>query len=128
MFGAFRRSAAAGLVVGAALVALAACGGSSGTAYQQPKGPAVKTLKVESGNLYFDPTHLTSPAGIISIKLTNVESGSHDLRIRDVAGFDLSVSGDGDSTQKKVDLKPGTYHYYCSIPGHEQMKGTLVVK
>lgn len=127
MAGRVRRCATA-LLLGSSLLALAACGGSSGAAYHQPKGPAIKTLKVESGNLYFDPTHLTAPAGILSIRLTNVESGSHDLRIRDISGFDLSVSGDGDTAQKKVDLKPGTYRYYCSIPGHDQMKGTLVVK
>jgi uncharacterized cupredoxin-like copper-binding protein len=29
-----------------------------------------------------------------------------------------------------VKLKPGTYTFYCSVPGHEQagMKGTLTVK
>jgi uncharacterized cupredoxin-like copper-binding protein len=29
-----------------------------------------------------------------------------------------------------VNLKPGTYTFFCSVPGHEQggMKGTLVVK
>jgi plastocyanin len=113
-----------------AALALVACGGSdSGSAdYKQPAGPAVKTLAVKSGNLYFDPKRLDAPAGVIAIKLTNVESGAHDLRIRDVPGFDLSVSGDGDSTQKKVELKPGTYEYYCSIPGHDQMKGELTIR
>jgi plastocyanin len=120
------RYGVAALALGA--VALAACGGSSGgSSYQQPKGPAVKTLQVKSGNLYFDPTKLDAPPGIISIKLTNVESGSHDLRIRDVPGFDLAVNGDGDTAQKKVELKKGDYQYYCSIPGHEQMKGELIV-
>jgi uncharacterized cupredoxin-like copper-binding protein len=28
-----------------------------------------------------------------------------------------------------ANLKPGTYEFYCSVPGHEQagMKGTLTV-
>jgi uncharacterized cupredoxin-like copper-binding protein len=29
-----------------------------------------------------------------------------------------------------VNLKPGTYEFYCPVPGHEQagMKGTLTVQ
>lgn len=108
---------------------VAACGGSdSGSEYVEPKGPAATTLQVESGNLYFDPEKLSAPPGIIAIELTNVESGVHDLRIRDVPGFDVRVSGDGDSNKKKVELDAGTYDYYCSIPGHDQMKGVLTVR
>ena len=39
------------------------------------------------------------------------------------------VSSGGVSTVTVADLKPGTYTFYCSVPGHEQagMKGTLTV-
>ena len=35
----------------------------------------------------------------------------------------------GGSKTLTVNLKPGTYTYYCSVPGHEMggMKGTLTV-
>lgn len=123
-----RRTLAASVAVVVLVLGAAACGSDEGSGYQEPKGKPVATLKVESGNLYFDPEKLSAPPGIIAIRLTNVESGVHDLRIRDVPGFDVRVSGDGDSNEKKVDLKAGTYQYYCSIPGHDQMKGTLTVR
>jgi plastocyanin len=126
-----RISRIAGTVaLGCLAVGVAACGGSSsGSSYKQPTGPAVASLKVQSGNVFFKPTKLSSPAGIISITLKNIESGSHDLQIHGVPGFSLQVSGSGSSSTGKVQLKKGTYQYYCSIPGHEAagMKGTLTV-
>lgn len=112
-------------------VGLTACGGSDSgsSSYKPPKGPAVASLKVQSGNVFFKPTKLSAPAGIISITLKNIESGSHDLEIHGVSGFQLQVSGEGSTATEKVQLKKGTYEYYCSIPGHEEagMKGTLTV-
>ena len=38
--------------------------------------------------------------------------------------------GKGGTSKVSVNLKPGTYTFYCSVPGHEAggMKGTLTVK
>ncbi len=112
---------------------MAACGGGddSGASYKEPTGPAVATVKLESGNTFFEPKQVSSPeAGVIDIDLKNIESGIHDLVIRDVPGFQIEVSGEGDQVSKKVDLKAGKYEFYCTIPGHEEagMKGTLTVK
>jgi plastocyanin len=119
------------LALSALVLCLAACGSSGGgsSSYKEPAGPPVKTLKVASGNTFFKPKVLTSPAGVIEITLKNVESGSHDLVIRDVPGFELEVSGEGATASKKVELKKGKYEFYCTIPGHEEagMKGTLTV-
>ena len=40
------------------------------------------------------------------------------------------VVGTGGDSKFTVTLKPGTYTFFCSVPGHEAggMKGTLVVK
>jgi uncharacterized cupredoxin-like copper-binding protein len=120
------------VAVVAVAAVVAACGGSSSggsSGYKEPKGPAVDTLSVESGNVFFKPTKLTSAAGIVKISLKNIESGTHDLVIRDVPGFELEVSGEGSTASGKVELKAKTYEFYCTIPGHEEagMKGTITV-
>ncbi len=98
--------------------------------YKEPTGPAVATVSLEAGNTYFKPDKVTaSPPGIIEIKVKNVESGIHDLVIRDIPGFQVEVSGEGDVASGKVKLAKGKYEFYCTIPGHEEagMKGTLTV-
>lgn len=118
------------IVLGALALGLAACGGSDGgSAYVEPEGPALKTLKVDAGNLWFKPDELEAPAGIIRIDLDNTESGTHTLAIKGVPGFELEVSGDGDEDSGKVKLAPKEYEFYCTIPGHAEagMKGTLTV-
>jgi plastocyanin len=117
------------LVTGLAVLA-AACGGDDGgEAYVEPAGPPDDTVSVESGNIYFDPEELDAQAGIIDIELRN-EGGLHDIVIRDVPGFQIEVSGAGDRASKKVELEPGSYEFYCTVPGHEEagMKGTLTVR
>jgi plastocyanin len=117
------------VAVAACVAVLGACGGSDdeGTPYKEPAGPAVATLEVESGNVFFKPTELKSPKGIVKMTLTNIESGTHDLVIRGLAGFQLEVSGEGSKASGKVDLTKPEYEFYCTIPGHEEagMKGTI---
>ena len=123
-----RRALLAGL---AALVVVgAACGGGDGgsDSYEEPSGEVQETVTVDAGNLFFDPTSFELPAGVNSIKLQG-KGGTHDLVFDDdkVPGFRLDVSGDS-SEELKLDLEPGEYTYYCSIPGHRaSMEGTLTV-
>ena len=122
-------------VLGALLISgllLAGCGGSdSGSqGYVEPKGPAVQTLDIHAGNFYFKPKALTAEAGITKIDLTD-DSGIHTLVFDGAfAGFMLEVSGGGDSSSGKVDLKPGKYTFYCNVTGHraQGMEGTIIVK
>jgi plastocyanin len=112
----------------------AACGGDSGggssSGYTPPKGPSVQTLDIHAGNFYFKPDKLDAQAGITTIKLTD-DGGIHTL-VFDGAfpGFQLEVSGGGDTSSGKVDLKAGKYTFYCNITGHraQGMEGTITVK
>lgn len=122
-----------GIVLCGALL-FAACGGDSGSSagsgYKQPSGPSVQTLDISAGNFYFKPDKLDAKSGVTTIKLTD-DGGIHTL-VFDGAfdGFQLEVTGGGDTSTGKVDLQPGKYTFYCNITGHraQGMEGTITVK
>jgi len=120
--------------VAAMVMLLAGCGGGGGggdSGYKEPKGASIATITVDAGNFYFKPDAIDADAGINTIKLVG-DGGLHTLVFDDdkVPGFQLEVVGDGDTSAKKVDLKPGKYIFYCDIQNHRQqgMEGTLTVK
>lgn len=120
----------AGLAVAAA-VAGTACGSGGGvdtSKYVEPKGPPVKVLAFKAKNFKFTPDQVSAPSGILELEVTSTEA-THDLAIHDFDGFLVPKVSQGQTASKKVELEAGTYHFYCTIPGHEAagMKGTLVV-
>jgi plastocyanin len=120
---------------------LAACGGGNGesattssTATTSSGGGGGSTVKVAadpSGALKFDTTSLEATAGKVTIDFTNDSSISHDVKVE---GNGISGEGTdqvtGGSASATLDLKPGTYTFFCSVDGHRAagMEGTLVVK
>jgi plastocyanin len=101
-------------------------GGSAGSA---------TSLDIEadpSGNLAFKEDKATAKAGEVTVNFTNSSPVPHDVRIEDDSGKELGgtevISEDSESAE--VDLKPGAYTFFCSVPGHRQagMEGTLTVK
>ncbi|HEX6603214.1 MAG TPA: cupredoxin domain-containing protein [Solirubrobacterales bacterium] len=101
-------------------------GGSEGSA-------AVFDVEADpSGGLAYTTDEATAKAGKVSVNFTNTSPVPHDVRIEDEGGKDLGgtevISESTEST--KVDLKPGEYTFYCSVPGHRQggMEGTLKVE
>jgi plastocyanin len=76
----------------------------------------------------FDKKSLESPAGRVTLTLANPSPLPHNISIEGVVTGKQVVNG-GTSTVTAV-LKPGSYTYLCTLPGHAQagMKGTLVVR
>lgn len=84
------------------------------------------------GQLKFDKTSLTAKAGKVTIDFANMSSVGHNMTVESSAG---KVEGstptfEGGSKSVTLNLKPGTYKFFCSVPGHRQagMEGTLTVQ
>ena len=90
---------------------------------------AVRIAAVSSG-LKYDTKVLHARAGRITIVFTNRSTLHHNVRIElgenELGG--TKTIGHG-TTTAVVTLKKGTYHFYCSVPGHEDagMSGKLIV-
>jgi plastocyanin len=68
--------------------------------------------------------------GTVGIQMVNEGSIAHTFVFEGVtSGRKLSTPGAGDTDQAKFELQPGTYVYFCDVPGHRQggMEGTLIV-
>jgi nitrite reductase (NO-forming) len=77
----------------------------------------------------FSPTRLQLPSGKkVSITLQNTGTVEHDLTV-DALGVKLFAPAGKSATGEFTLDKPGTYDFYCSIPGHKDagMHGTLSV-
>jgi len=85
-----------------------------------------------NGALAYTTTSATAKAGKVTVEFNNPQSLTHDVAIESSSGEEIGktelVADGSDSTT--VDLKPGTYTFYCSVPGHREagMEGTLTVK
>ena len=72
------------------------------------------------------PAELRVPEGEVGFYIENDDVLRHTFLIEGTS-VEQEVPG---STARRVsaDLEPGAYRYYCDVPGHEDMEGTLVVE
>lgn len=106
--------------------------GATATTGAQGKAQTLALAADPSGALAYDTDTLTANAGKVAIDFTNDSPVGHDVVINDPSGKEVAATPTitGDSAVAEFDAKPGTYTFYCSLPGHEEagMKGTLTVK
>jgi len=135
--------------------ALVACGSSSDDSSSTSAETTVETTESESGaagatgksagsaaavafeadpagGLAYTSDTATAKAGKVTIDFTNPQPLTHDVAIEDSGGKTLGKTeliAEG-SNSAVVDLKPGKYTFYCTVPGHREagMEGTLTVK
>jgi plastocyanin len=103
--------------------------GGAAAGYVQPTGPAKGTVAVQAEpSIKFNATEFTAPAGIVQIDYSGATG--HTLAIQDPKfnGFLLTTDAGGPKSGK-VELAPGKYTIYCTVPGHEAqgMKATITV-
>lgn len=105
--------------------------GEEGKTEASGPGGTVELAASES-ELKFDKTELTSKPGKVTIDFDNPSSLPHNVEIENEGGEVLGGTETIASSEESatVELEPGTYTFFCSVPGHRQagMEGTLVVK
>lgn len=138
----------------AGLLALAGCGSSSSSssssAAETTAAPTTSSASTSTpaassggssslslaadpgGQLKFDQSSLTAKAGKVSVDFTNMSPVAHNVTIASSSGSVVGATPtfEGGSKTLAVTLKPGTYKFYCSVPGHREagMEGTLTVQ
>jgi uncharacterized cupredoxin-like copper-binding protein len=120
------------------LVAAACGGGSSGSGSGQSAATptpnqVVKTVDMTASEFTFSTgsTIMLDKAGTYEFKLTNGGQFPHALEISGNGVDDKTATLQPQGTATlKVDLKAGTYEYYCPVSNHKQrgMEGQIIVK
>jgi uncharacterized cupredoxin-like copper-binding protein len=110
-------------------------GGATPGSQESGGGGSSSALEFEAdpgGDLAYTTTSATADAGKVTVEFNNPQALTHDVAIEDSSGKEVGatelIASGSDSTT--VDLEPGTYTFYCSVPGHREagMEGTLTVK
>jgi hypothetical protein len=134
---------------------LVACGSSSpnststtvtcgpGTGFAGGGGQTLELSAVPSGAPKYNTNSLTADKpGKVTLDFNNPSSNCHDVAVKDLAGKVYGVSDriKNGKTSVKLNLKPGKYYYYSTVPadsvgvttpiepGAGGMVGTLTVK
>jgi plastocyanin len=88
-------------------------------------------LAANPTDIAYDTTRLSSKPGKVTIDFTNPSALEHDVAIeadgKEIAGSELIAES---KTSVSTELAPGTYTFFCTVPGHREagMEGTLTVK
>ena len=71
-------------------------------------------------------------AGSVTVSYNNPATLSHDVVVEDQSGNEVGKTDliSQSSAETTVELEPGSYTFYCDVPGHREggMEGTLTVK
>jgi plastocyanin len=113
----------------------AAAGGNGNSAAEGKSAGSAAVVDFEAdrgGGIAYTSDSATAQAGKVTVNFTNPQGLSHDVAIEDPGGKTVGkteIIGEG-SDSTVVDLKPGEYTFYCSVPGHREagMEGTLSVE
>jgi plastocyanin len=95
--------------------------------------PTTTTLQLAAnpgGQLSYNTKQLSAKAGPVTITMANMSPVEHNVTIAQGSTvLGATPTFQGGSRSLSLRLKPGTYTFYCSVPGHRQagMEGTLTV-
>ena len=109
---------------------LAAAGAQKATGTAEEKGGTLDIPVAQLG-LSYKFADATASAGNVKITSENPQTNGHNIAVE---GNGVNEKGQvvqgGATSSVTVDLKPGEYTFFCSVPGHREggMEGKLTVK
>ncbi len=147
---------AMGLLMTGVVLVVAGCGGSSSSSSTVSSAPASSStasastsssssaaapaapstggstahLAAVPGKLAFNTKALKAKAGVVTLVMANPSTFPHGISVSgNGVDKDGKVVQQGGTSTVTAKLKPGTYTFYCPVPGHKQagMQGTLKV-
>ena len=134
------------LVLAAGVLTAAGCGGDddsggsssgggtgtendSGSSSSGGGGVALTVTAVPGGAISWDKSELSAKAGKVTLKIVNESDIPHAIEVEGNGVEKETKTVTGGNAEVTVDLKAGTYEYYCPVDDHKQtMKGTLTVQ
>ena len=125
-----RKHLAAAVVVSSLIAAAAAIAVPLAGAAPQRTTASVVHIAADASGLKYNKTSMWTKAGHVTVVFTNRSHIRHNVRLeigeREYGG--TKTIGHG-TTSVTLTLKKGRYHFYCSVPGHEDagMSGYLHV-
>ena len=118
-----RPSRRAFVLLGAAALAVAACGGDDAQPAGDTTTPQADFADAEvvilAGDMFYEDAPTSLAAGSHVIGLDNQGRAPHDL-VFDRGIGQIAYAAGGEQDAGEVDLEAGDYVVYCSIPGHRQ--------
>ncbi|MDQ3537633.1 MAG: cupredoxin domain-containing protein [Actinomycetota bacterium] len=118
------RGPAVVVVAAAVLLALVLAAGAAGSG--EASSSLDGDLELVTSNLSFSDEQLSADAGEVAVVVRNADLFWHTFTIDELdVDVRVPVTADRHAT---FDAPPGTYDFYCRVPGHETvMRGTLTV-
>jgi plastocyanin len=107
-----------------------AVAGSSGHAPASGVPSALLLTADPGGQFKYASNQLSAKAGTVTIDFANMSPLMHNTTIAQGSKvLGATPTFNGGTRALTLNLKPGTYTFYCSVPGHRQagMEGTLSV-
>jgi plastocyanin len=90
-------------------------------------------VQVTAVEYHYTLSRTTVPAGKVILEFINRGQDEHNLNVQPSTGTSAAAFPTvtpGTVTKLEVELRPGTYTLFCSLPGHEAkgMKASLTVE
>ena len=102
---------------------------SSGSSSSGGGGETLTVTADPGGAISWDKDKLNAKAGKVTLKLVNDSDIPHAIEVEGNGVEEETDTVTKSDAEVTVDLKPGTYKYYCPVSNHKKtMKGTLTVQ